>query len=109
MYMTTAEKLRRNGILVDFDRLTALAREYSIKEISVFGSSIREDMSADSDVDLLVSFAEDAEVSLFDLMEIEEKLEELFGRPVDIVEPASLTNPVRRRNIMGATERLYAA
>jgi len=107
--MTTAEKLQRNGILVDFDRLTALAREYGIKEISVFGSSIREDMSTDSDVDLLISFVNDADVSLFDLMEIEERLQETFGRPVDIVEPASLTNPVRRRNILGATERLYAA
>ena len=66
-------------------------------------------MSTDSDVDLLISFVNDAEVSLFDLMEIEERLQEIFGRPVDIVEPASLTNPVRRRNILGATERLYAA
>lgn len=107
--MTTVEKLRRNGINIDLGELQRVAREYQISEISVFGSSIREDMSQDSDVDLLVRFAVEADVSLFDLMELEERFREVFGRPVDIVEPESLTNSVRRRSILANTERLYAA
>jgi predicted nucleotidyltransferase len=107
--MTTVEKLRRNGINVDLRELQRVAREYQISEISVFGSSIREDMSQDSDVDLLVRFDAEADVSLFDLMELEERFGEIFGRPVDIVEPESLTNSVRRRSILANTERLYAA
>lgn len=107
--MTTVEKLRRNGISIDLGELQRVAREYQISEVSVFGSSIREDMSQESDVDLLITFAAGADVSLFDLMELEERFGEIFGRPVDIVEPDSLTNPVRRRSILANTERLYAA
>ena len=107
--MTTVEKLRRNGIDIHLGELQKIAREYQISEISVFGSSIREDMSQDSDVDLLITFAAEADLSLFDVMELEERLREIFGRPVDIVEPDSLTNPVRRRSILANTERLYAA
>ncbi len=107
--MTTLEKLRQNGIAVDLERLHSVAHKYGITELSVFGSSIRRDVSGDSDVDLLVSFADDAKVSLFDLMDLEDELAEVFGRPVDVVEPASLTNPIRRRSILSTKEQLYAA
>jgi len=107
--VTTVEKLRRNGIGIDLEELQKVARDYQVSEISVFGSSIRENMSQDSDVELLITFAAEADVSLFDVMEFEDRPREIFGRPVDIVEPDSLTNPVRRRSILASTERLYAA
>ncbi len=50
-----------------------------------------------------------AEVSLFDLMELEGELSEAFGRPVDIVEPDAPTNPIRRQAILTAKQLLYAA
>jgi len=107
--MSAVDKLRENGITIDLDSLGAIAASYSIVEIAVFGSSIRKDMDADSDVDLLITFSEDASISLFDLMDLEEQLSELFGRPVDIVEPGSLSNPIRRRAILSSKETLYAA
>ena len=107
--MRAVDKLRENGITVDLDSLRAIAASYSIVEIAVFGSSIRKDMAADSDVDLLITFSERASVSLFDLMDLEERLSELFGRSVDIVEPDSLSNPVRRKAILSSKETLYAA
>lgn len=75
----------------------------------LFGSTIRNDDSTPNDVDLLVVFERDQDVSLFDVMELEATLTELFGQPVDVVEPASLTNPIRRQNILASAERLYAA
>ncbi len=107
--MDVLQKLRKNGIPVDIERIAAIAEAYSVKEISVFGSSLRDDMTGESDIDLLVTFKEGAAVSLFDLMGLEEKLSQLFGRPVDIVEPDSLTNPIRRRAILSTKQRLYAA
>lgn len=58
---------------------------------------------------MLVRFAPDAEVSLFDLMDLQKRLEELFRLPVDLVEPQAITNPVRRKNIFASVEKLYAA
>ncbi|HUX49280.1 MAG TPA: nucleotidyltransferase domain-containing protein [Spirochaetia bacterium] len=107
--MTVVEKLHMNGVDVDFDKLTHLAHHYSITEISVFGSSIRSDMKPGSDIDLLISFSPSAEISLFDLMDLESELEQLFHRQVDIVEPQALTNPVRRRSILSSKELLYAS
>jgi hypothetical protein len=107
--MSTVEKLRRNGISFRFDELRRVAQAYHIADIAVFGSSLREDMSSASDLDLLVSFTTDANISLFDLMDLERELGRVFGSPVHIVEPESLTNPVRRRSILSSTETLYEA
>jgi hypothetical protein len=107
--MSAIEKLRQNGISVEEESLRAIAQKFSVKEISVFGSSVRGHVRADSDIDLLVSFAPDAEISLFDLMDLEEELSQLLGRAVDLVEAESLTNPIRRRAILSSVEPLYAA
>ena len=66
-------------------------------------------MHADSDVDLLVAFSATAEISLFDVTELEQELETLFDRSIDLVEREALTNPIRRRNILSTIEPLYAA
>ncbi len=107
--MTAREKLRKNGIHISTDLLRTIAQKYAIQEIDVFGSSIRPDMNAESDVDLLVTFESDAEISLFDIMDLEAELADLFGRTVDVVEAAALTNPVRRHRIMSTKELLYAS
>ena len=107
--MTAFERLRQNGIEVNPQTLAVIARKYSIIEISVFGSSLGSRARNDSDVDLLVSFAPEAMISLFDLMDLENELSEAFQRPVDIVEPEALTNPIRRRNILSTKQLLYAA
>lgn len=107
--MTAVEKLHRNGVDVDFNKLVHLAHQYSVTEISVFGSSIRSDMKPESDIDLLITFSPSAAISLFDLMDLENALEQLFNRHVDIVEPQALTNPVRRKRILSSKELLYAS
>ena len=107
--MDALERLRHNGIAFDMGRLPDIATRYSVVELAVFGSSLRGDMRAGSDVDILVSFDPEAKISLFDVMDLEHELETLIGRPVDLVERESLTNPVRRRAILSSIEPLYAA
>ncbi len=107
--MSAIERLRENGIDFDFAKLEDIAKRYAVVELSLFGSSLRHDMPADSDVDILVAFSTKAEVSLFDVMDFELELERLFGRSVDLVEREALTNPIRRQNILSTIERLYAA
>ena len=107
--MNAVEILQRNGINISMDRLTTIAHRFHVLRIDIFGSSIRSDMRPDSDVDLLVTFDPNAKVSLFDIMDLENELSDLFGRAVDVVEPDALTNPIRRKGILSSREPLYAA
>ena len=77
--------------------------------MSLFGSIVRTDFRADSDVDVLVSFEPDAGWALLDLVTIQDDLTALFGRPVDLIEEAALRNPYRRAAILGSRHLVYAA
>ena len=54
-------------------------------EASLFGSVARGNGRPDSDVDLLVKFDRNRKTSLFDLVSIQNELEEKIGRKVDLV------------------------
>lgn len=75
----------------------------------MFGSVLRPDFGPASDIDVLVSFAPDAAWSYWDWPAMTERLEEIFGRPVDLVEKAALRNPFRRREILNTRRVIYAA
>ncbi len=94
---------------LDRGMLAAFCRKWRIRELSLFGSALRDDFGPESDLDFLVSFEPDAPWSLFDLMEIKEELETRFGRSIDLVEKEALRNPWRKREILRTSEVLYAA
>ena len=65
-----------------------LARANRVVDVKVFGSVARGDDGPDSDIDLLIEPADDA--SLFDIAQLEIDLEDLLGRPVDVVSRRAL-------------------
>jgi hypothetical protein len=89
--------------------IISLAKKYKIKELSFFGSILRDDFQQDSDIDILVQFDAEANYSLFDLFEIKEEFEKALGREVDLVEKSGLRNPYRRDNILRNAKVIYAA
>jgi len=95
---------------VRFDRqkIVELCRRYGVAELALFGSVLRDDFRADSDVDVLISFGPEAHPSLLELVELREDLKDLFGREVDLVERAGLRNPFRRQTILSTAEVVYA-
>ena len=104
--------MTRPRIEVPEAALAALCRRWKIGELAVFGSALRDDFAADSDVDMLVSFAPDAEWSLFDHAQMQDELSELLGRPVDLVSRRGLEgsrNYIRRKAILGSAEVIYEA
>ena len=107
--METMEKLQKNGIYFNYNDIVCLCNKYKVNELSVFGSSIREDFSQHSDVDFLVSFIENSGISLFDIMDLENEISKLLKREVDIVEKESLINPIRKNKILSTREIIYAA
>jgi predicted nucleotidyltransferase len=94
---------------VNAEALSSLCRRWRIKELSLFGSVLRDDFRPDSDIDVLVTFEHDAEHSLLDVIALQHEMEDLLGRPVDLVERRALRNPFRRREILETHQVLYAA
>jgi len=90
-------------------KISEFCLRWKVVEFSLFGSILREDFRPGSDVDVLVTFAPDAPVSLFDLVQMQIELEILFGRPVDVVEKDALRNPFRKREILSTAQVVYAA
>jgi uncharacterized protein len=61
-----------------------------VLHLSLFGSTVRGDCGRDSDVDLLASFDESKELSLLDVVHIENQIAELLGTRVDLIEEGTL-------------------
>jgi len=86
-------------------------RRWRIRELALFGSALRDDFSDRSDLDLLVTFAPDADWSLLDHVRMQMELSDLLGRPVDLVSRRAIersSNPIRRREILGTARIVYA-
>ena len=107
--METIEKLQKHGIFLNYNDVLHLCKKYYIIELSIFGSSIRDDFTQNSDVDILVSFDKNSKITLFDIMELENEFSILLNRKVDIVEKESLKNPIRKNKILSTREIIYAA
>jgi hypothetical protein len=87
-------------------------RKWKIIELSLFGSVLRDDFRPDSDVDVLVSFAPEADWGLLDHETMEDELSAILGRDVDLVTRRAVersTNRLRRDSILNAAEAIYAA
>ena len=108
-FMEVMEKLQKNGIFFKIDDIVSVCKKYRIMELSVFGSSIRDDFTQQSDVDILVSFNQNSEINLFDIMELEKEFSLILNREVDVVEKESLKNPIRKNKILSTREIIYAA
>ena len=89
--------------------IEAFCHKWQIEELSLFGSVLREDFSADSDVDVLITFAATVRWSLFDFVEMKDELTALLGRDVDLVTRGGLRNPFRRHEILKTRRVVYAA
>jgi uncharacterized protein len=92
---------------IDRHRLGQFCRRWKIAEFALFGSILREDFRPDSDVDCLVTFASEAQWTLFDMAEMQEELQTTFGRPVHLVSRRGLEssrNYLRREAILSSAE-----
>ncbi len=94
------------------DRITEFCRRWRITELALFGSVLRDDFRPDSDVDVLVSFAPDAEWDWRDLDRMAEELGTILRRNVDLVERRLVErnrNYIIRKHILRSAEPVYVA
>lgn len=91
-------------------KLAALCRKYGIRKLSLFGSAARNELTPESDIDLMVEFEPEQAPSLWSAPEMEGALSELFGkRRIDLAPPGILRNPYRRKAILPDLRVLYEA
>ena len=86
-------------------------QKWKITELSLFGSVLRDDFHADSDIDVLVAFAPDAPWTLLDLVNMEYELADLTGRDIDLVEKQAIENShnwLRRDEILNTAQVIYS-
>lgn len=90
------------AITIPMAAIRVLCVRHRIKELSVFGSALRSDFRPDSDVDLLVEFAPDAQVGFLQFTALQNELSELLGRKVDLVPKKGIKNLIRDEIIASA-------
>ena len=92
------------------EQIGLLCRKHSVKELYVFGSALREDFRSSSDIDLAVVFSRSGVAGSFDqYFDFKTELEQLLGRPVDLVCAAGVRNSIFRRELDQTKRLIYAA
>lgn len=83
--------------------------KYSPEKIGLFGSRIRGDAQADSDLDILVSFKNNGKspYSLFELLSIEKTLKDKLGFSVEIVNENNIKNTFLKQSIYADLVIIY--
>ena len=79
------------------ERILTILKKHEVKRASLFGSIVREEMTEQSDIDILIEF--DGEKSLLDLAALKRELEETLQCKVDVLTYNSL-HPLLRSTIL---------
>ena len=89
------------------DAIRQFCRRWKIRELALFGSALRTDFRPDSDVDVLVTFHDDADWGLLTHIQMQQELATLLHRPIDLISKPALErspNWVRREAILSTAQ-----
>ena len=90
------------------DKIAGICRKYQVRELSLFGSALRDDFRPERDVDLLVDFLPHHTVGMIEYAACQMDLAETLGRDVDLVDKKSLKKFIRRE-VVDTARIIYAA
>ncbi len=99
-------------IEIQKEKVTAFCLRNHICSLALFGSVLRDDFRPESDVDVLIEFEPGQEPGLMELIGMQDKLSEILGRKVDMVERKAVEkseNYIRRRHVLDSMEHVYVA
>lgn len=99
---------RKSPIAISKKEIEKFCKKHHIRKLSLFGSALRDDFTAESDVDVLVEFEPGQVVGFFRLSGIEIELSNLIERKVDLRTPAELSRYFRQE-VLDTAEVQYAA
>jgi hypothetical protein len=93
-------------ITIEPKALIPLCQHHHIRKLALFGSVLRDDFRADSDVDILVEF-EPGHIPGFDFIEIQDKLAAIIGRTIELNTPQDLSRYFRDQ-VIAEAQVIYA-
>ena len=98
-------------VTIPRDEIAAFCQRWKIRELALFGSILRDDFGPDSDVDVLVTFDEDAGWGLFDHVQMQYELQAALRRGVDLISKRAVErsqNWLRRQEILDTAQVLFS-
>ena len=93
-------------------QIAEFCRRWNIAEFALFGSVLRDDFDLDSDLDILVTFAPEADWSLLDHLRMERELSDILGKKIELLSKRAVEqshNVIRRREILNTAEVIYVS
>jgi hypothetical protein len=82
----------------NIDTLIGLCKLHRVKELYIFGSILTPKFNDSSDIDFLVQFDKVDILEYADnYFDFKEKLENLLGREIDLLENQAIRNPIFRK------------
>jgi predicted nucleotidyltransferase len=98
----------RPGLVVADSELIAFCRRHAVRRLALYGSALRDDFRADSDVDVLVEFEAGRTPGLLGIASMELELGHLIGREVELRTYEDLSRYFRDE-VRASARELYAA
>jgi predicted nucleotidyltransferase len=93
-------------IAIPESTLAEFCQRYHVRKLSLFGSILRGDFRADSDVDVQIEFEAGKTVDFFTFIDMQDELSELLGYEIDLNTPKFLSRYFRDQ-VMANTRLLY--
>ena len=93
-------------------KIESFCGKWQIIEFALFGSVLRDDFNSESDIDALVSFHPSAIRGLTETLQMQDELEAIFERKVDLIVQTAIKrskNWLRKNNILDSAQVIYAA
>ena len=69
---------------IEHERVADFCRRNPIQRLAFFGSVLRDDFGPQSDVDVLLELTPEAQVTLLDMVRMQDELSAIIGRRVDL-------------------------
>ncbi|MBX3730934.1 MAG: nucleotidyltransferase domain-containing protein [Candidatus Sumerlaeia bacterium] len=91
------------------EEIERLCQEYGVVRLDVFGSAATGTLTDNSDADFLVEFIPRVEGAFERYFGLKERLEQLCGRPVDLVVTDAIRNPYFRKRVFETRRNLFGA
>lgn len=93
------------------EKIKIFCNKWKITELSLFGSFLTEKFNSQSDIDILIDFKPNHNYGFFELSDMKNELQELYGRDVDLITRSGIEkskNSIRKNLILNNLKQIYA-
>lgn len=93
------------------EKIKKFCNKWIITEFSLFGSYITDKFSENSDIDVLIDYDSSIKYGFFELTEMKDELEQIYGREIDLLTRNGIENSrnqIRKKSILNNLKQVYA-